>query len=347
MKKKIWLIPVIIVLLIAIVLLLPVPQGSYDDGGTRDYNALTYKIVRWNKIIIEQDENGHPIHDTYCKTSVFWYPDNLKSIDELWEMERANAKSDTKNYKLPWDQFCYSETDSQAVEIPNDGKQYIINLLNNATWINDLGKCESDYVFYTQKQELRYHSECGTFNDVTNKKSTTLSEEQRVAVNAHLGLTSTENAFDFDVSYANHNDSQFLGGLNADKMSISSVRHLPIYKFDTLSELEQFKKSADGFTYDKGYDEVPSFNDAVAKYDESFFAENSLMLVYVAANNSTHRYGVNSVFCDGTAFYIHVEQTNNPESVDTAMSGWFITVAVPDSMIRNCTEFDAALNNYE
>lgn len=71
------------------------------------------------------------------------------------------------------------------------------------------------------------------------------------------------------------------------------------------------------------------------------------MLVYVAANNVTHRYGVNSVFCNGTVFCIHVEQTNNPESVDTAMSGWFIIVAVPDSMIKNCTEFDADLNNYE
>ncbi|MBQ7089662.1 MAG: hypothetical protein IJN82_00930 [Clostridia bacterium] len=166
-------------------------------------------------------------------------------------------------------------------------------------------------------------------------------------VEPEAGGTAAEDVFDIAVSYANHNDSPFLGGLNADKMSISSVRHLPIYKFDTLSELEQFKQSADGFTYDKGYDEVPSFNDTVAKYDESFFAENSLMLVYVAANNSTHRYGVNSVFCDGTAFCIHVEQTNNPESVDTAMSGWFITVAVLDSMIENCTEFDADLNNIE
>lgn len=44
MKKKI-LIPVIIFVL-AVILFLPVPQGSYDDGGTRDYNASTYKIVR-------------------------------------------------------------------------------------------------------------------------------------------------------------------------------------------------------------------------------------------------------------------------------------------------------------
>ena len=35
MKKKI-LIPVIIIVVLAAVLFLPIPQGSYDDGGTRD-----------------------------------------------------------------------------------------------------------------------------------------------------------------------------------------------------------------------------------------------------------------------------------------------------------------------
>ncbi len=89
MKKKI-LIPVIIIFVLAVILFLPIPQGSYDDGGTRDYNALTYKIVRWNKIVVESDEKGQPIHDTYRKTSVFWYPDNQKSIDELWQMEIAD-----------------------------------------------------------------------------------------------------------------------------------------------------------------------------------------------------------------------------------------------------------------
>ena len=88
MKKKV-LIPIIVIFILALILFWPIPQGSYDDGGTRDYNALTYKIVRWNKIIVELDENGQPIHDTYRKTSVFWYPDNQKSIDELWQMEMA------------------------------------------------------------------------------------------------------------------------------------------------------------------------------------------------------------------------------------------------------------------
>ena len=80
-------------------------------------------------------------------------------------------------------------------------------------------------------------------------------------------------------------------------------------------------------------------------YDETFFDENTLLLVYVGANSGTYRFGVSSVFCAENSFCIHIEQTNNPEVVTDDMAGWFITVAVPDSMVENCTEFDADLNN--
>ena len=155
---------------------------------------------------------------------------------------------------------------------------------------------------------------------------------------------------DIALSYANWTDESkiYFGALNKEKMSISSVQHLPIYKFNTFEELEQFKASfGNALTMDRGYDEIPSFNDTVSKYDHTFFEKNSLMLVYVGANSGTYRFGVNSVFCDGATFCIHIERTNNPEIVTDDMAGWFITVAVPDSMIKDCTEFDADLNNIE
>ena len=38
MKKKIW-IPILIVAVIAI-LVIPIPTGTYKDGGTREYTSL-------------------------------------------------------------------------------------------------------------------------------------------------------------------------------------------------------------------------------------------------------------------------------------------------------------------
>ena len=162
--------------------------------------------------------------------------------------------------------------------------------------------------------------------------------------------TPVEEAFDIAVSYANWTEESkiYSRALNTGKMAVSSVLHLPIYKFDTLEELEQFKLTfGEVLTMDSGYDEVPSFNDVTADYDEAFFDENALMLVYVSANSGSYRFGVNSVFCNGSSFCIHVEQLNDPEVGTADMAGWFITVAVPNSMVANCSEFDADLNNIE
>ena len=59
-----------------------------------------------------------------------------------------------------------------------------------------------------------------------------------------------------------------------------------------------------------------------------------------------HQLGVR-VYCDGKSFCVHVQQINNPKIHTDDMAGWFITIAVPDSMVETCTEFDADLNNIE
>ena len=172
--------------------------------------------------------------------------------------------------------------------------------------------------------------------------------EEVGSTEAQPGGTPVEEAFDITVSYANWTEESeiYIRALNTNRMAESSVLHLPIYKFSTLEELEQFKLAfGEVLTMDSGYDEVPSFNDVTANYDETFFDENALMLVYVSANSGTYRFGVNSVFCNGNSFCIHIEQLNNPEDGTADMAGWFITVAVPSSMVANCSEFDSDLNN--
>ena len=90
MKKSI-IIGIVMVLLL--VLFLPFAYGKYDDGGTKSYTSLTYCVVKWNKYVEnynELDENGEPMIETYRKTSVFLFPNNFKSIGELWEIEKQN-----------------------------------------------------------------------------------------------------------------------------------------------------------------------------------------------------------------------------------------------------------------
>ena len=76
MKKKLIIGIVIAVLLI---LIIPIPVGVYKDGGTRVYQAFTYKIVKWNRLT----DMG-----TYSNIRVYPFPKSMLSIDELWELEK-------------------------------------------------------------------------------------------------------------------------------------------------------------------------------------------------------------------------------------------------------------------
>ena len=82
MKKKMW-IPVIAVIALLVILFIPIPRGSLDDGGTRDYIALTYRIVDWNRIYAD---------GVYEKAQIYFGADRNKTIDELWQQEYANVE---------------------------------------------------------------------------------------------------------------------------------------------------------------------------------------------------------------------------------------------------------------
>ncbi|MBR3975929.1 MAG: hypothetical protein IKJ88_08720 [Clostridia bacterium] len=173
-----------------------------------------------------------------------------------------------------------------------------------------------------------------------------LDEAYQRKVKALFSDVKLQQEFEATISYANYAeyDKLFADALNRD--DLNSNLFLPLYCFDTLNDLEQFKEIYGNIlTMDSGYDEIPSFNDATSKYDSAFFEENSLVLVYVTAGSGTFRFGVESVGYDENFFGVYIEQTNNPEVYTMDMAGWFITLAVPDALLENCHEFVAVLVN--
>ena len=79
----------ILIILVLLILFLPIPQSPYKDGGTRCYFALTYKIVKWNRLY--EAPNDSLSFERYQNTSIYWFPDNFEGIDENWE-EREKQK---------------------------------------------------------------------------------------------------------------------------------------------------------------------------------------------------------------------------------------------------------------
>ncbi len=78
-NKKIF----IVCLLLLAVLIIPIPKGTYDDGGSREYVSLTYKIILWHRLTSD---------GIYKKTSIYFFKDRYKTIDELAKIEFSNIK---------------------------------------------------------------------------------------------------------------------------------------------------------------------------------------------------------------------------------------------------------------
>ncbi len=81
MKKNfrfIWII------LIALVLLIPIPVGTYRDGGTRVYRAATYTVVDWNRMVTADY--------THSAVRLYFPPKCYGSIGRLWGEEKGKIE---------------------------------------------------------------------------------------------------------------------------------------------------------------------------------------------------------------------------------------------------------------
>lgn len=65
-----------IALFAAALLLLPIPQSPLRDGGTRVWQALTYRVVHWRRCLPE---------GIFEKTQIYGFPQNLLPLEQLWE----------------------------------------------------------------------------------------------------------------------------------------------------------------------------------------------------------------------------------------------------------------------
>ncbi len=88
MDKKInnRLLAAIIALALIIVLFVPFGYASYDDGGTVRFTSLTYSVVKWKRYVSDWS-TGEMQLGQYENTCFYLFPDNFRSLDELWEIK--------------------------------------------------------------------------------------------------------------------------------------------------------------------------------------------------------------------------------------------------------------------
>ena len=176
------------------------------------------------------------------------------------------------------------------------------------------------------------------------KNATDYISNMKAASTAQPGGNPENWIFDSTLSWAGWTGEApiFTEALNSSELTTNHTMHLPVYKFQSKASLDRFiEKHRDTLTMDQSWENMPSFSETAARYTEDFFKENSLVLVYIATDSISYRYRATGFHCDGTSFVLQIEETTGLEAGDSAVAGWFVTVAVANSLIENCSVFDA------
>ncbi|MCR5041554.1 MAG: hypothetical protein K6C36_05555 [Clostridia bacterium] len=143
-------------------------------------------------------------------------------------------------------------------------------------------------------------------------------------------------------------DRIYENSLNREYYGWGEKRHLPVYRFDTRAGLEDFRTAfTDGFSFGESYDEVPSFDSVCPGYDDAFFAQNTLFLIYIEASSGSFRFDLDGVryVTDASILQFGAKQTNHPEVFTEDMAGWFLLVELSDEYLSSLyiNGFDAVI----
>ena len=76
-------------------------------------------------------------------------------------------------------------TEEEKVLTADEG-QLIVDILDRINWIEGAPACDNDYMITIINDTYYYHSDCGTFLDIVNNKSKSLSEEEKERVNNYI-----------------------------------------------------------------------------------------------------------------------------------------------------------------
>ena len=148
-----------------------------------------------------------------------------------------------------------------------------------------------------------------------------------------------------EVTYVGWNDELIVWDDAFNKVTIflSNAIHLPVYKIESVEELEAFEnKFADTMTFDQWHDDIDAPFDVLATaFDDEYFKGNVLLITYVSGGSGSFRYGVNDVSFDNGTLCVNVVQTYKPDVYTDDMAGWLFLTIVPKQRLLGIEKYDA------
>ncbi len=190
MKRKIW-IPIAVIALL--ILIMPNHHESFDDGGTKIYTAPAYNVVRWHRAYNEE---------IYSKTRVYFFPNNLKSIDTLWEKELDDIKA-----KNSFTAKIISISDSNVVVEPIESEKE---------------RSSSDRISFSSNGLADIDASAGSYVRITYIGE--IAESYPAQINAIAWeITNDLRAIDYTESYINKETSEKKDGEETENIKITRI----------------------------------------------------------------------------------------------------------------------------
>ncbi len=124
-------------------------------------------------------------------------------------------------------------------------------------------------------------------------------------------------------------------------LSLSSIRHFPVVEIDSKDKLNEFIEfTEDLFIFNKGYNEYEAFLPTANKFDNQFFKEKSLLIIYADSGTGQTKFTVKEISGLNDELFIHLDN-NTPEVHTADMAGWFITIEVYKETLTDYNYFIA------
>ena len=153
--------------------------------------------------------------------------------------------------------------------------------------------------------------------------------------------------YEFVLTYASHGigdqNTLIANSLNKDKMYENAIEHLPIFKFESKSELDNFKSTViGGYNLSTSHNDVVSLNAATKNYDDAHFEKNTVLLIAIPATSGSVRHKVENLDVANGELLVSVK-AESPDAATMDLVSWFIVVSISKDRIADCTSFDAVL----
>lgn len=195
-------------------------------------------------------------------------------------------------------------------------------------------------------------SEPDTTTDSSSVQDSSSTEEPKTTAAPEVteGIPGSRVAFIPDYDYEDELKME-KEAVNADQLSLSHKRSFPMYRFDTKEELDTFiQKYSDGMSLDKGGNGYPSFTELTSEeagYDSKFFEKNSILAVYVFAENLDFRASLAAQGIDSTKpggvyqLSVSIKGAWPIDENKETQAGYFLLYDVSDEELAKASSLDA------